>query len=88
MIHVAKARTLARALVAIAASAVWLACSNNPYPGADDKSKVLYTSFGEAPKTLDPAVSYNVGSHAILAGICETLCCSKRRNRGNETLSS
>ena len=51
----------------------WVSCSNNPYPDHDDDLKVLYTVYGEAPKTLDPAVSYNVGSHRIIGAICETL---------------
>ena len=29
-------------------------CTNNPYPDADRDKKVLYSSFHEAPKTLDP----------------------------------
>ncbi len=55
------------------AGTLWLSCSNNPYPGGDDDLKILYTVYGEAPKTLDPAVSYNVGSHRIIGAICETL---------------
>ena len=57
----------------LAAAAVVVGCSNNPYPNSDDDVDVLYTVYSEAPKTLDPAVSYNVGSHAIIAPICETL---------------
>lgn len=66
-------QTSARVLALVFAGALWLGCSNNPYPDADDELKVLYTVYGEAPKTLDPAVSYNVGSHAIIGAICETL---------------
>ncbi|MBW2389628.1 MAG: hypothetical protein JRG89_14505, partial [Deltaproteobacteria bacterium] len=66
-------KSLARAFAMFVAGAIGLSCSNNPYPDADDDLKVLYTVYGEAPKTLDPAVSYNVGSHAILGAICETL---------------
>ncbi len=73
MIRFPNAHPLARALVGVVAGALWLSCSNNPYPDADDELKVLYTVYGEAPKTLDPAVSYNVGSHAIIGAICETL---------------
>ena len=68
-----RVQTFTRALATFVAGAILLSCSNNPYPDADDELKVLYTVYSEAPKTLDPAVSYNVGSHAILAAICETL---------------
>lgn len=49
------------------------ACSNNPYPGADSDKKILYTSFSEPPKTLDPAVSYNTNEHVFTAQIMDTL---------------
>jgi oligopeptide transport system substrate-binding protein len=64
---------LTRALMAIAFASLWISCSNNPYPDADSETKILYTVYAEAPKTLDPAVSYNVGSHTIIGAICETL---------------
>ncbi len=49
------------------------ACSNDPYPGDDASRKVLYRSFREAPRTLDPAVAYTTVSHAVTANIYETL---------------
>ncbi len=49
------------------------ACSNDPYPDEDAGRKVLYRSFREAPKTLDPAVAYTTGSHAVQANIYDTL---------------
>ena len=76
MIHVGWQQSPVRAfltLVSLVASAVWLGCSNNPYPDADDELKVLYTVYVEAPRTLDPAVSYTVGAHKIIGAICETL---------------
>ncbi|MFT5695530.1 MAG: oligopeptide transport system substrate-binding protein [Myxococcota bacterium] len=62
-----------RLLVAMMCVGVLLSCSNNPYPDADDDIKVLYTVYSEAPRTLDPAVSYNVASHSIIGPINETL---------------
>ena len=53
--------------------AVLMSCSNNPYSEKDDDVNVLYTVYSEAPKTLDPAVSYNVTSHSIIGPINETL---------------
>lgn len=64
---------LGQGAVSLLIGALALSCSNNPYPDADDGLKVLYTVYREAPRTLDPAVSYNVGSHKIIGAICETL---------------
>jgi len=50
-----------------------LACTNNPYPDADADKKILYTSFREAPRTLDPAVAYTTSAHAITGAVYETL---------------
>lgn len=44
---------------------------NNPYPGSDDARQVLYTSFSERPKHLDPAVSYSANEYALIAQIYE-----------------
>ena len=45
---------LLAALLMSACSDIW----NNPYPAGDRGQNVLYTSFSERPKTLDPAVSF------------------------------
>ena len=49
------------------------ACTNDPYPGAERSQKIYYTSFREAPKTLDPAVGYNTVAHEIQGSVNETL---------------
>jgi ABC-type transport system substrate-binding protein len=49
------------------------ACTNNPYPEADDESAVRYRYLSAAPKTLDPAVSYAQISHLVLVNVYETL---------------
>jgi len=49
------------------------ACTNNPYPAADDDRKILYTTFREAPRTLDPATAYTTSSHAITGEVYDTL---------------
>ena len=49
------------------------ACSNDPYPEADRDKKVLYSSFSEAPKTLDPAVAYTTAEHVITGNVYDTL---------------
>jgi|RhiMethySRZTD1v2_1073278.scaffolds.fasta_scaffold09893_3 peptide/nickel transport system substrate-binding protein len=48
-------------------------CTNDPYPEADRDQKVLYSSFNEAPKTLDPAVAYTTAEHIITANVFDTL---------------
>jgi ABC-type transport system substrate-binding protein len=59
-------------------AAVWLlpllaACTNNPYPGADDGRMIFYTIFDEPPKTLDPQVAYSVNDHAVIGNVYDTL---------------
>ena len=51
----------------------WIACSNNPYPSEYDDESVLYTTFREAPRSLDPAVAYDTGAHAITGAVYDTL---------------
>jgi ABC-type transport system substrate-binding protein len=63
---------LRRAALALA-GALALACTNNPYPDADARRGVYYTSFVEAPRTLDPAVSYTTNEHAITGNVYATL---------------
>ena len=54
--------------------ALWvLSCTNNPYPESDAGVKVRYRALAGPPKTLDPAVSYNVADHKITANLYETL---------------
>lgn len=44
---------------------------NSPYPNADQTKKVLYTSFTERPKTLDPVKSYSSNEYTFLHLIYE-----------------
>ncbi|HSN24276.1 MAG TPA: ABC transporter substrate-binding protein, partial [Methylomicrobium sp.] len=44
---------------------------NDPYPDQDDKQSVLYMSFAERPKHLDPAVAYSENEYAFIAQIYE-----------------
>ena len=50
-----------------------LGCSNDPYPPAKEGEKVLYSSFIEAPRTLDPATAYTTRAHAITGAVYDTL---------------
>jgi ABC-type transport system substrate-binding protein len=53
--------------------ALLAACTNNPYPDADEELKILYRPLGEPPRTLDPAVSYNAAEHQITGIVYATL---------------
>src|SRR5262245_22259328 len=48
-------------------------CTNDPYPAADRDKRVLYSSFSEAPKTLDPAVAYTTAEHIVTGNVFDTL---------------
>lgn len=61
-------------LIGIIALALSLtACTNDPYPGADARRKIYYTSFNEAPKSLDPAVAYDTAAHAVTGNVYDSL---------------
>src|SRR3972149_1660676 len=51
------------------------ACSgtvwNNPYPAADSNKNILYASFRERPKHLDPGRSYSSDEYTFIAQIYE-----------------
>ena len=62
-----------RTFAALAGCLAAFGCTNNPYPEADRDKKVLYSSFHEAPKTLDPAVAYTTAEHIITGNVYDTL---------------
>ena len=60
-------------ILMLAAGLFSSACTNDPYPDADRDRRVLYSSFSDAPKTLDPAVSYTTSEHVITGNVYDTL---------------
>lgn len=44
---------------------------NNPYRGEDQHESIIYTSFSERPKELDPVKSYNAAEYEFIAQIYE-----------------
>jgi len=44
---------------------------NNPYPAQDGGANVMYSSFSERPKHLEPARSYNSNEYAFIGQIYE-----------------
>jgi len=62
-----------RSITAIGLALAVAGCSNDPYLASDRNQKILYSSFSEAPKTLDPAVAYTTASHIITGNVYDTL---------------
>jgi len=46
-------------------------CTNNPYRPSEKGKNYLYTTFGESPKHLDPAVSYSSDEYDLILQIYE-----------------
>lgn len=44
---------------------------NNPYPASEDEQNILYSSFQERPKHLDPARSYSASEYAFIGQVYE-----------------
>ena len=44
---------------------------NNPYPKDQDGQAILYQSFDERPKHLDPAIAYSENEYAFIAQVYE-----------------
>ena len=62
--------TVTRAILAIALLAGCSASEwNNPYPAGDSGKNILYSSFTERPKHLDPVQSYSENEYAFIANI-------------------
>jgi oligopeptide transport system substrate-binding protein len=62
---VLRATLIAVALLAGCSGAPW----NNPYPASQAGANILYTSFAERPKHLDPVQSYSSNEYAFIANI-------------------
>ena len=62
-----------RTLAALAGMLALASCTNEPYPDADRSRKVLYSSYSDPPKTLDPAVAYTTAEHVITGNVYDTL---------------
>ncbi len=62
-------------LFSIILSCILNACSegvwNSPYPSESDTADVIYSSFSERPKRLDPVSSYSANEYQFIAQIYE-----------------
>lgn len=50
-----------------------MGCSNDPYPPSQAGEKVVYSSFENAPRSLDPATAYDTLAHSITGAVYDTL---------------
>jgi len=66
-----KLRELLLLMLAVFLSACNIAELNNPYTEDEGKLAVLYQSFTERPKHLDPAVAYSENEYVFIAQIYE-----------------
>ncbi len=60
-----RAALIAVAFVAGCSGTPW----NNPYPASESGANILYSSFSERPKHLDPVQSYSENEYAFIANI-------------------
>ncbi|HZR02625.1 MAG TPA: ABC transporter substrate-binding protein [Burkholderiales bacterium] len=63
---------LLRALACVVALLLVGGCSvpwNDPYPASERRANILYTSFTERPKHLDPVQSYSENEYVLIANI-------------------
>jgi len=63
--RVMRAMLIAAAIVAGCSGTPW----NNPYPASEAGTNILYSSFTERPKHLDPVQSYSENEYALIANI-------------------
>ncbi|WP_349432568.1 ABC transporter substrate-binding protein [Methylomarinum sp. Ch1-1] len=66
---------ISRCLVFSVFAALLVSCNvsqlNNPYQESEDGRNILYSSFSERPKHLDPAKAYSANEYAFIAQIYE-----------------
>jgi ABC-type transport system substrate-binding protein len=65
MWHPLRALVLSAALATGGCGNPW----NNPYPASEQGASILYTSFVERPKHLDPVQSYSENEYVLIANI-------------------
>jgi oligopeptide transport system substrate-binding protein len=69
--HIDQARMLVMILLAVLLNACTDSQLNNPYPQEEGNQSVLYASFSERPKHMDPAVAYSASEYTFIAQIYE-----------------
>ncbi len=69
--HIDQASTLVLILLTVLLSACTDSQLNNPYPQEEGDQSVVYASFSERPKHMDPAVAYSASEYTFIAQIYE-----------------
>jgi oligopeptide transport system substrate-binding protein len=69
--YIDQARTLVLILLTVLLSACTDSQLNNPYPQEEGDQSVVYASFSERPKHMDPAVAYSASEYTFIAQIYE-----------------
>ncbi|MCK9605138.1 MAG: ABC transporter substrate-binding protein [Methylomonas sp.] len=70
-LSVPKLRKLLLSLTVFTLTACDISQLNNPYPDTDHGQAILYSSFSERPKHLDPAVAYSSDEYGFIGQIYE-----------------
>lgn len=71
MLSTSKIHILLLVLFIVSQPACDVSQLNNPYPVSDHGKAILYSSFAERPKHLDPAVAYSSDEYAFICQIYE-----------------
>lgn len=58
-------------LMLLVGAPITQAAWNNPYPDEESAAEILYSSFSERPKRLDPATAYSASEYQFLGQIYE-----------------
>lgn len=70
-LSISKIRNSLLALLILSQTACDVSQLNNPYPASDHGKAILYSSFSERPKHLDPAVAYSSNEYGFICQIYE-----------------
>ncbi|WP_367154839.1 ABC transporter substrate-binding protein [Methylomonas sp. HYX-M1] len=71
MFNISSIRNSFLALSIVSLTACEVSQLNNPYPDSDRARAIMYSSFSEQPKHLDPAVSYSSDEYGFIGQIYE-----------------
>ena len=71
ILSISNIRNVFLALLTLSQAGCDLSQLNNPYPEEDRGKTILYSSFSEQPKHLDPAVAYSSNEYGFIGQIYE-----------------
>ena len=71
LIHLKIIQSLFLVVLSVVISGCDISQLNNPYAEDEKKLSILYSSFSERPKHLDPAVAYSSNEYGFIGQIYE-----------------